>query len=481
MPGILAGLGEGAEALHTNYLQDQQNDRANQEMALKTPMLQAQGSMMQDQASESRALSPGAIEAAKRDQEKAKRMDTAIPMSQITEAHHMMKPLIDAVGPYIGIAKDAVGITPNEMKAGQDFATAHPEIPLNAMRQYHTTIDEKINNYGESVKELQEKLGKLQPGPDDKEIEEVNKKIAQTQKDMEPFKKQQEEAVQAINQFEDMQTAKQLGKMTSVQLAAASTSSNPRVADKAKKIMEAQKTAGSATEYKTFYSGFKQRNPESDDMTISQAWQKIQLDKQQNRYGKFTQIPGLLGTGFNRFTNEMVPMKLPSGVSLDQLTTQVAANKAYQNQKKQYEATMQVVNSAELDKNTLLKTSDNFSRYNYPAPNMITNWTAKQFGSQERQKEYAQFETALLAFSRKYMRVVTGAARSVAELSINAQKGSDIISKFDSWEVLKARIEQAQKEINNEQTGYLNGMDALKDELAKFGGASKKSDPAGLR
>jgi hypothetical protein len=255
----------------------------------------------------------------------------------------------------------------------------------------------------------------------------------------------------------------------------------------AQKMLDLRQTQGVPTEYKTFYQGFKKRNPNADDMDISNAWQELKTKLQQSRYGKFMQIPSLPGMAFNRYTNEMEPMKLPSGVNLENLTTQVAANKAYQNQKKQYEATMQVVNSAALDKDTLLKTSDNFKRSDYPAPNAVMNWTAKQFGSQERQKEYAQFETALLAFSRKYMRVVTGAARSVAELSVGAQKASDIISKFDSWDVLQARVNQAQKEIDNEQKGYLNGMDALKAEVARFGntsktdGASQKSDPLGLR
>ena len=149
---------------------------------------------------------------------------------------------------------------------------------------------------------------------------------------------------------------------------------------------------------------------------------------------------------------------------------------------------MQVVNSAQADKQTLLTASDNYARGNYPAPNIVMNWTAKQFGSQEEQEKYGQLEIAILAFSRKYMRVVTGAARSVAELSINAQKGSDIIAKFDSWQVLKAKVDQAQKEMDNEGLGYRNGMDAIKDELNKFGGTGVsggggggKSDPASLR
>lgn len=104
------------------------------------------------------------------------------------------------------------------------------------------------------------------------------------------------------------------------------------------------------------------------------------------------------------------------------------------------------------DKNAvaLLHTSKAFTRSNYPAPNKIINWWSKNFGSVERQSELGQFGVALLAFSREYMKVVTGSARSVAELSLGAQATADeILSKFDSWKTLEAKVNQARIEMEN--------------------------------
>ena len=117
-----------------------------------------------------------------------------------------------------------------------------------------------------------------------------------------------------------------------------------------------------------------------------------------------------------------------------------------------------------------------FERSNYPAPNKIVTLTGEQLGSQQTQKEIGQFKIALLAFSRKYMRIVTGAARSVAELSVGAQQNADtILNKFDSWSTLKAKVEQAQAEINNTDTSY---KDQLKELDKIIQGKSKIDKPS---
>jgi hypothetical protein len=115
------------------------------------------------------------------------------------------------------------------------------------------------------------------------------------------------------------------------------------------------------------------------------------------------------------------------------------------------DAVAQAVGQSEKNAEALRTASANYRRSSYPGPNHFVNWAKKNMSS----KEYGQFEVALQAFQKEYMKVTTGAARSVAELSVGAQMSAEqIMSKFDSWEVLEAKIKQAQTEINNSPQSY---------------------------
>ena len=161
MPGILAGLAEGGQAIQTNMLQQAASDRADKMLALQTPIMQAQGSLDQTQANEAQALSPGAMENAKAAQAREKQLNTAIPIEQLTKAHPFVGPLLKSVGPMVGIAPDAVGASPLQLKAAYEYADAHPELPLETMNQLHKGISEKVTNYNQTLEDLQKKLSKF--------------------------------------------------------------------------------------------------------------------------------------------------------------------------------------------------------------------------------------------------------------------------------------------------------------------------------
>ena len=137
----------------------------------------------------------------------------------------------------------------------------------------------------------------------------------------------------------------------------------------------------------------------------------------------------------------------------DVLTIQAsfdADKKALNNLQKRATMTAQSAGQAKNNAEALLKTSENFGRYNYPAPNRIAGWWAKNLGSPERQASFGRLKVALNAWAREYMRVTTGAAASVAELTAGAQaKVDEMLSTSDSWSTLKAKVKQGQVEMDN--------------------------------
>jgi len=151
-----------------------------------------------------------------------------------------------------------------------------------------------------------------------------------------------------------------------------------------------------------------------------------------------------------------------------------ADTKAYLLLNGDYERTMQAVEMTKQYATLVHDRNNTYERTGYPAPNKFYNWAQKNLSSEE----LAQFEMSLMAFSREYMRVTTGAARSVAELSIGAQaKVDDILSKFDSWKVMNARISQAEKEIDAVPQAYEKRIGAIKGRLDKAYGTVSPGAP----
>jgi len=136
--------------------------------------------------------------------------------------------------------------------------------------------------------------------------------------------------------------------------------------------------------------------------------------------------------------------------------------KSYLTIKTDYDRTIQVVEQLRNFSPLLHEANDKYKRLGYPAPNKFWNWAQKNLSS----PELAQFEMSLLAYSRDYMKVTTGAARSVAELTMGAQEKVDtILSRFDSWEVMDARIKQADKEVNGVEKSYNTQLEKIRGRI----------------
>jgi hypothetical protein len=171
---------------------------------------------------------------------------------------------------------------------------------------------------------------------------------------------------------------------------------------------------------------------------------------------------------------------LPVSSLGDNAAMRKALTYSMQNMKKNADMTKQAVMQADNNGRALQEASRNFNRSEYPLPNKIQTWLGTQAGTPQQQKEIAQFKVGLLAFSREYMRVVTGAARSVAELSMKAQDtADDVMSRFDSWSTLNAKIEQARKEMAGVSKSHADVANEIKDSLSKIGKAGGGADGGG--
>lgn len=187
-----------------------------------------------------------------------------------------------------------------------------------------------------------------------------------------------------------------------------------------------------------------------------------------------TRFTGMLATfsqqARGREYNEWLRSKGLTGYESQAIKEEYAAKaKSLRDLEKNRSFIEQSIFQADKNADALLTTSKAFTRTDYPAPNKIVNWWSKNFGSVERQSELGQFGVALLAFSREYMKVVTGSARSVAELSLGAQATADeLLSKFDSWGVLEAKVRQAKTEMDNTNKSNIEEIGKVSNELRNF-------------
>ena len=201
------------------------------------------------------------------------------------------------------------------------------------------------------------------------------------------------------------------------------------------------------------------------------------------RYARFGILPPLGFTGLQRYEFLGNAAKWARTHDIDPTDSVVFAaekkslDSSLSNMQKQYNMTDQAIKQSNKNAHEVFRTSDSFTRSDYPAPNKIIQWTGQQVGSQKLQAEIGQFKVALQAFQREYMRIVTGAARSVAELSIHAQmSGEEILSQFNSWSTLKAQVDQANREINNVQKSYTEELGEVKGAYKKISGAEWKPE-----
>jgi hypothetical protein len=127
--------------------------------------------------------------------------------------------------------------------------------------------------------------------------------------------------------------------------------------------------------------------------------------------------------------------------------------------------TQQAIDMADKMADLMNERNTSYKRTNWPAPNKFWNWAQKNLSS----PQLAEFETSLMAFSREYMRIVTGAARSVSELSVTAQtKIDEVLNRFDNWEVVDAKIKQAQKEIKAVDDSYAKIINDTRGRISGY-------------
>ena len=248
MSGIGAAIGGAGEGY--NILQE--NDRKNQQLALQTPGLQAQGSMMQDQASESRALSPGKIEQMKADQAKEAALDKPYPLKDILPAHPMVQEMHDWAAQNFLIDPKKDSITMREGQVVMQKLQDNPDQFLKVVNSFKGKITPQVADKSAAIQKYQSDIDKLNAEEggatvNKKKIEELQKKLGEVQKEKDALDKHWTDATTETDRLESQLMFKQLGKLTDNQLATVqATSQNPKIKDAADKIVAA-KTANAAT------------------------------------------------------------------------------------------------------------------------------------------------------------------------------------------------------------------------------------------
>jgi hypothetical protein len=168
------------------------------------------------------------------------------------------------------------------------------------------------------------------------------------------------------------------------------------------------------------------------------------------------------------FLGHQVPANILAKYPLDVISSNYKANQASQAQiVRFYDVTQQAVRQAENNLKEVQRTSKEFVRFGIPAPNKVYNWVAKNLGTAEQQKKLGEFKTAVVAFAREYMRVVSNAARSSQELTDKSKDMADeLFATSDSWVALEAKINQAATEMKNTTYSYQDQIREVQDRIA---------------
>jgi hypothetical protein len=204
------------------------------------------------------------------------------------------------------------------------------------------------------------------------------------------------------------------------------------------------------------------------------------------KYPQYQQVPDMPGWGFNRLRNTIdligVGGKTVATIGVDEANKMTpdriaeikAATVAYKNIEKQYAMVGQAELQAERNIKILRQYSDKYIRIKYPTPNSLLAVWDVQTGD----VPVEQFKIALLAASREYMRVVTGGARSAAELSVDAQKKADeLLNVSKSWDVLQGQTDVMMQELKATKGSYDEQMQELKDKIKGVKKPTKTEEP----
>ena len=157
---------------------------------------------------------------------------------------------------------------------------------------------------------------------------------------------------------------------------------------------------------------------------------------------------GNIGVAKDAVSNTAAAIADASGVNVDQLLSEYAANKAAVTQlEKQnlgvgaYEA--QALKNADL----VTKFSDQYQRTGTPLQNKYKNWSAGQL---EGDPKLSQFEASIYAFSREYAKIVGGGAMGAAALTDSASSAADhLLNAAMTKEQLNATMDVMKLEMDN--------------------------------
>lgn len=172
------------------------------------------------------------------------------------------------------------------------------------------------------------------------------------------------------------------------------------------------------------------------------------------------------------YQGKLVPQEYLDANPPEVLAANYAANKGAKTRLIMFsDLNDQAVSQASANRDQVIETSRRYNRFNIPAPNRVGNWLTYNAGSAEQQKQYGQFQIALLAFAREYMKIVTNSARTPTELSVQAQQMVDrLFRESDSWAALEGKLEQAQKEMDNTTESYSKTIKRIDERMIREAG-----------
>jgi hypothetical protein len=222
--------------------------------------------------------------------------------------------------------------------------------------------------------------------------------------------------------------------------------------------MDKSKTPSEVSLFETV-TGEKKENRGTPD--YEKRFIKFESDKLSGRIPAYQTVADMPNMRFNRKIGSFE--MAPSPNSPERQAEIRGATKSLYNSRKMYDMTMQAERQAERNIKIVQDVSNKYIRSRFPLPNKF--WAAVRTGTGD--PIMGEVQVKLLAASREYMRVVTGGARSAAELSIAAQtKADEIMNNSDSWEVVNAKTSAMIQELKATEKSFKDQMQEQQDVIS---------------
>ncbi len=201
---IASGVGSGLNSTMGNLLQMARDER-------NRPALEAQTSILQDQAKVSKAITDNTLMDAEREKERQQKLDKSMPIEKVMESHPLIKDFMQHYSSIAGWDKDKTEITPREMQETLKYYSEKPQEAMTVVSKFKDGMVEQTRNYNEKLQGLQDKLKDLKPGPDNEKIQKLQEDIQKTQKEMAPLLQNRQQADMMYRQLKKQQGLMMLG------------------------------------------------------------------------------------------------------------------------------------------------------------------------------------------------------------------------------------------------------------------------------